>query len=723
MTDQANSPPSDNKEMPDAPPAADTEHQVESAEQANTAEPDINAPDANAAREIKAQPRVVYFGDDIEIFSGKRLPKYDIAEVKAYAAVHKDADIGKCFALVCEKALLPRLKVASSYPSVINPYLLSLVKMGVVFWPEQDEQRYVFIYKDIVGDPLVSGKDPLAKGLKSDLVMDAVIKPLLGVLEDLRNKDIVHGSIRPDNMFWHQPGIQQKVVLGDCLAVPPGYASSILYQTIERGMAEAPARGEGSPADDMYAFAATIAVLLRSHDPTEGMNDEEITQYKIQNGSYVTLTGKDRFKGPVLEFLRGALNDDPDGRWTIEDAMNWLEGNRANPKQSLLYKKAARPIAFNHKKYLYPATLAMDLWDNPEEARGLVEKGDLNTWLSRALQDKVMYENIENLTESAAAAGKSGNYEERLISNLSIGLDPVAPVRFKGRNLMPDGIGRILVHDTEKQIETRELASLLEAGVVISWLTSNTNANIDISSLIQKYDACRNYMRQKKPGFGLERCIYLLAPESHCLSPALKRYLVKDSADFIRACEDMCQRNDRPPFFLDRHSIAFLSYHDSKSIDNCLYELGSEEKFEIIVGNLKCLANIQKRYNLEAFPGIARAFADMLENVYKRFHDRIIREKLEKEMKRFSADGDLTKMLNLVNNPETKKKDDKGFREAMKNYASLNDEYTQLEDRLKDKDSFGVKTGHEIAAIISSLLAGIIILGLSFLFLNGNTVF
>jgi len=449
----------------------------------------------------------------------------------------------------------------------------------------------------------------------------------------------------------------------------------------------------------------------------------EILQEKILNGSYTAITGKDRFKGAVLELLRGLLNDNPESRWDIDDALNWLEGNRSNPKQAVRYKKAARPFLFNGEKYLYPATLAQDMDKNPNEMSDLVQNGDLRTWISRALQDKDMHESIEKLENTASSGGRGAGYTDRLIGLLSIGLDSAAPMRFRGRRFMADGVGKALVRDMALGQDINVYACLLESNIPISWLTFNESVSLDISSFIQKFDSCRNFMRQKKPGFGIERCAYILAPDAHCLSEKIKDYLVRDSESFIRACEDLCRRKKEPAYFLDRHSIAFLSYHDNKSIENCLYELGSGESHKVILGNLKCLSNIQYRYDLEAMPGIAKAFLDLLPEVYNKYHDRRAREKLVSGLKRYAAEGNLVKMLSLVNNPELRRRDDEGFKKARKEYASLNKEYDKIEDKLREGDTFGHKTGHDVAAVISSGLAGLIILVMAFMFLSGDGPF
>jgi hypothetical protein len=147
-------------------------------------------------------------------------------------------------------------------------------------------------------------------------------------------------------------------MVGEMLASPPGYFQPVLYETIERGVASPLGRGQGSFEDEMYSFGVLLAVLVRQHDPMEGLSDEEIILHKIDHGSFASLISKDRLPATILELLRGLLNDDAPQRWTIDDVLVWMDGRRVNPKQGLLVtNKASRPIDFLSQKFLRPPLL------------------------------------------------------------------------------------------------------------------------------------------------------------------------------------------------------------------------------------------------------------------------------------------------------------------------------------------------------------------------------
>ncbi|MCC7305221.1 MAG: serine/threonine protein kinase [Alphaproteobacteria bacterium] len=664
------------------------------------------------------------FGDPIEINTGERIPDYDSGPVKAYRAQGRDRTVGACFALVCEKHLVPRMRSISNYMGLDNPMLVPLISHGPAYWPPVRQQRYVFIYKDTLGKRIHKKGDAEALNWRQEAVMETVVKPMVLLLQEFRDRSFVHGAIRPSNMFASGSGGKiDQITLGDCLSLPASYDHPVLYETIERAMASPIGRGEGKPPDDLYSLGVTIAVLMRSHDPLHGMSDHDIIREKLENGSYAAITGRDRFKGSILELLRGLLHDSPVERWTLEEVMTWLDGRRLSPKQSLKHKKAARPIIFNNDKYLYSAILAMDLPTNPSETLRLVEGGDLEQWLQRSIEDEEMLENVNNSVKSAREKGVGPGYEDRMCSGLSAILDRNAPLRYKKLRLMGEGVGAALAEAMVLKQDMQTFADLFSYGIAQNWINSSTNTQMDVTTLLSKFDQCRNYLRQNKPGFGIERALYTLCPESPCLSEKLADYYIKTPEEMMDAFEDLCQKGKSPAMFLDRHTIAFLSVRDAKVVDPYLFELGSPEEYRKVLGNLKCLAALQKRTKFKPFSGIAKVFEEALPVVYARYHDREVRDRFRKAISKFVADGDLIKMAALLSNPEIIQQDAGAFRMAMQEYALLEKEYNTLEMRMTDKSSFGKSTGKEFAAIVSSVLAAIVMLFMVLMFMSNQSSF
>ena len=663
----------------------------------------------------------VKFNYDIDILPDTRMPEYDAGEVKAYKAIGRDK--ANYFALVCERHLVPRSWATSSYAAMTNPLLVPLAGAGVVDWTPARQQRYVLVYRDVLGKRLLRG-DAHGLGWRQDDVINIVVKPMVTVLNDFRNRDFVHGAIRPSNMFYAGNAPKpDKIMLGDCLSLPSSYEQPVLYQTIERGMVAPVARGEATLTDDLYAFGVSLAVFMRSSDAIEKMTDDDIIRAKIEFGSYGAITGGERFKGSILELLRGVLHDDQAQRWTLDEIMAWLDGRRLSPKQSLKEKKAPRPVLFSGEKYYQSRILAMNFDKNPPDVVRLVESDDLQQWLERSLEDDVVLERMTNGIKAAREKGIGPGYEDRLAATLSIALDPYAPLRYRGLHMTGDGVGKALGRAMVLKQDIQPYADLFTQNIAFNWVTVQENHHLDTGSLISRFDNCRSFVRHGKTGYGIERCLYLLCPEINCLSEKILNYYVTTPEEMILAFEELCRSGKAPAMFLDRHSAAFLSVKDPKVIDSHLFDIASSEDHKKILGNLRCLATIQKRSSMPPFPGIAQAFMDVSETLCQRYHDREVRARLQKSMAKFAVEGDLTKMAEIFNNADILARDMSGFRAAMNEYAALRDEDEQLEISLADQANFGRTTGHEVAAIVSSIIAAIAILTISFMFYSKPVVF
>lgn len=650
------------------------------------------------------------------------IPGYDNGPVKAYKATTQRDETGY-FAYVCEPSVPPRHGKRSAFNRIINDSVIKMVSHGVAYWPLASQERYFFIYEDRLGEKLLSPKAERAMGIKQDIVLENFVKPMTDILMDFRDKDVIHASIRPDNIYTRGSKDMKKILLGDCLTTPSGYLQDAVYEPIERAMTQNIAKGPGIMPSDMYSFGATIAVLLRHTDPMKNLSQEEIVLKKIDQGSYSALTSGDRFTGSILELLRGILHDDPTQRWNIDEVSAWVDGRRLSPKQADKKVLAPRPIVFGNKKYFSPILLSLDLVKNPEDVVRIVEDGILKNWINRAIEDPNLWEKMEEAINASKKASDPGGYADRLACNLSMELDSQAPIRYKNLVMNPDGVGSGLAQAFALKENLQAYADLFSNGIVLNWIKSQISTQLDITALISKFDNCRTFIKQANIGFGLERCLYALNPDAHCVSERFQNYHVLNPEDVIFAYEDMCQKGKSPSLFIDRHIAAFLSVKDSRSIDSYLVDLNSPDHHRKVVANLHCLASLQTRHKLPMFSGVSMAINDQLHIVYKRYHDKKVRENLKKNIVRYAQEGDLGKMSNLLSNMDLKKKDFSEFKKAMKEYSNLSMELEKLKERLQNKSKFGIATGQEVSALVSSVLASIIILVIAFLYFTDHSIF
>ena len=329
-------------------------------------------------------------------------------------------------------------------------------------------------------------------------------------------------------------------MLGECLNAPCGYLQPALYETVERASCSPLGKGHASYEDDIYAFGVTLAVLMRETDPLAGLSDDEIIAKKIELGSYVAITGKERFSGALLECLRGLLNDDCRQRWTIDDLVTWMEGRRVHPRPGANTRlKASRPLEFNKEKYLLPQLLAIDLPKYPKETARIVDNNDLAQWLSRSLQDKSMEGRVDAAIKQALVEGNSGFYSDRLACYLLLALTPSMPMIFRGLSFTPQAFGQMLVEACLHKKDLNPYVEIIQNQMALFWMNVQDVPSSDTSEVISKFDVCRAFLRHAVAGYGIERCIYFLSPESQCLSEKLKKFYVRTAEDLLTAFEEI----------------------------------------------------------------------------------------------------------------------------------------------------------------------------------------
>lgn len=711
-------------EQPQDPSVKDTAAETpdDKGSQAKDAAPKKDKKGKKARDEKPAN--VADFEGKVEILCDQRLPQFDSGSAQAYAAYSNDHNKSSLIALVCDREHVPRRAAANIYNGFVNLAMAKLVVYGTVFWPPEDRELYVFIYYNNLGKALMEPNDTAALGWRQDDVLNVVVKPMVNVLQDFRDKDFVHGSIRPSNMFMStDAGKAKSVILGDALACPPSYSQPAIYEPIQRAMADPISRGKGTNSDDLYALGVSIAVLMRQNDPLKGLSPEQVVQKKLELGSYAAITGKDRFKGEILELLRGLLHDDTSQRWTIDEVVAWLDGRRLSPKQATATKKAPRPISLAESRFYNAPMLAMHMHDHPKEAKRLIEDGTLENWIERSLEDEEMALRYEKALTDSRQQSTGAGYEACLLSNVCIALDPNAPLRYRGMNIICDSLGTLMSQLIYRRESITKIAEIFLTQVGLNWLAVQNTAVMDVTGLFSKFERCKRYLKSSKFGEGPERALYILSPESPCQSESLRDYFATDADQLLAAFEDMCRKGRPPKVFLDKHVVAFLQEKDSKSIENYLFDLNTHENHRQVAATLKCFANIQRRYKMPDMPFLARVMAPMLQVVAKRYHDRNVQEKIREAIAEFQVSGNLVKIAALFENAEVQKKDFLSFKKAMLEFQKIEQEREMLETRLQDKSKFGFETGRSFSAVFSCILAFVLILGAASMYLSEKSLF
>lgn len=659
---------------------------------------------------------IVMLGRRYRILTDQPMPQLDHGEVKAYRALGmRDVE---CVAYLCKKELAPRHNHINSYGNLNHENVLRLEGFGVVFWAPDQQERFVVIYEGRIVAPIVPIEVPMgdiALGLKPDLVEEKIVRPLILALTELRNVDFIHGSVNPKNFYSTRAGVIDGIVLGECLSQPPSYSHSVLFETVERGMADPSGRGLGTQADDMYSFGVSIACLLRQRSPMTGMLDRDIIRYKIDNSSYNAILGGDRIKGCLWELLRGLLQDIPSQRWTFDDVLAWADGRRNSPKQTARSVKGARPFELAGNRHIFPESLVVDMAGHMSETMDVVENDKLQQWLERSISGDSYNTLLETARTSATESGKRAGYSARLHARVMLSLFPTAPLSYDGVSVMPMGIGDHICQSMALGEAPDVYRVIFMQNLATFWCNMQIEGSSDAVAVVREYEACRGYLHDKSLKGGIERCLYFMCHTAPCLSPVLKDYYVRHAEDLLRAFDRMGRNKRRRPVdFFDRHIIAFLISRSRRVIEQNISYLSSSSHHERILGTMRTLAEMYRMSAMTDLQGLSDWLCDYVMPMVKRIHNRETRVKVKEQLAVLRKSGNIEQIVKLFDDDRRVASDKLGYSVGAKEYKMISQEEALLDKSLEHRDMFGRRQGREISVVVSILIAGLIMFAFIF---------
>lgn len=657
-----------------------------------------------------ASGRIIFGNNEIEIFPDKELPEFATFGTQAFLAKDIDSNI-EYITMLCRRSYLPRVSSIGSYRNLKNPNILKLMAAGVVNWTPTGRQRFALIFQKPTGRKIVNDSNSHPKPVSSDILMNMVIKPIINILHDLDSIDLVHGSIRLDNIFVTSSEGSENFTLGECLSSAPSLFQHPIYEPAARAMVKAARRGPGTIKDDLYSLGMCVAMLLKGRNFALDKSEAQIISDKIQFGSYASVIGKEAIPTNISEFLRGVLNDDFGERWDIDDCVKWSEGRRINPKPSIEVLASSRPFEFKDKDYFNLRFLANALFENPIEATSELTKSFMLQWLRRNFDDKDLKERFDNVYDKEQTA-----VSDKYISSICSAIDPFGPVRYKDLYLFPGGFGVALSDAIKNEGNLQTFTELLREQVLTMAVNQISEHIFDAAGLIAMLEKCRISMNQKSKGYGFERALYIANPGLACLSPYFEHHYVLIPGAVLLALEDISGNADRPEMLLDRHMIAFISVREPKLIDPFLGYLNSSDEGKRIIGVLRVLNGIQRRFGVTSVPGVTKWIVSLLHNAVENYNDKDLREGIVKEISKVQSEGKLQELVGLVDNMQVVNEDSRRFNNAKIEYKNLMAEKIQIENALSIRSSFGRATGRQVAMIVSSLVALVTIALYSFIY-------
>lgn len=646
--------------------------------------------------------RMVRFGKGYELFCDRPLEALDAGSRRMFAA--RDAGGTPMVCLVSPWRSGPRTDVLPLLMGLEVAGHLRPLAVGVVDWPPAGGERFVTICEPPVGPLLMRSMADSIPRMREEEVINRVFLPLIDALFGFAGRGAFHGAIRPTNIYLPGSG-QGTAQLGECFTTLVSLDQPALFETIERGMAEPVGRGEGGVTEDLYALGVTMLILLLGHDPMAGMSEAEMLDRKIDKGTYPALLGNLRLSGQLVEPLRAMLSDDPKQRWSLDEISLWIGGRRLSPKQPAVQRRAMRPFRFAERDLWRPRSLARAFDGNAGEAIKAISSGDLDRWLRRSAGDNPAANRVADAIASVGTSSKSVAFEDRTVARVGIALDPQGPIRYKGRRLLPAGLGAAIGHDLATGKDAAAPAEMLASQMPMLWFNLQGDNAGDYLSLIKELDLARSILVQNRLGYGIERVAYELCPTLPCLSPMLAGHIVFKPGDLIRALEVVAGRPDRGEWPIDRHMAAFLAARDGSIKDASLSAMGMDKPADKTLGMLHALAGIQRRAGITSSPNLTRWFGGLLPQLVERFRSKERRRRVERMVKDAVSSGNLAALYRVVNDSTEMQQDQAEFSQAQARFHALNQEAQILISRIHHRQWLERTSGRETAATLAGVLS------------------
>lgn len=538
--------------------------------------------------------------DRYTIRSNEPLADMSTPNAEAFVAADKRDPKRPLFALICRPDLPVRVNVMRALKGMQGAGQMQLVEWGPMNWPPAGRQCMTVVYERPTGKRLMANLRSECRRIDEYAITPKVVEPLVSAIRELTSRGITHRAIRTTNLFFMDES-GDRIALGDCVTAPPAFDQPLVFETIEAGMANNVARGSGTYADDLYSLGVTLVFLLLGRNPVANMDDETILKMKIQQGSYNTLVGDDRLPLAFVELLRGLLCDDAEQRWDIEALDLWLSGRRLSPLQPRHEKRAARGFPFNGKEYFNGRELAAAMARNWDAAIPPVLEGKLELWLRRAVEDKERAQAVGDMVRGVLnGGGERRAVTDQMLCKVLMLLDPTAPIRYKGFNAMPDGVGTALAAVMAQKSDTRLVAEVILREVPKLWFEARKFYSPDNSLMEGNFRELKAYLTQTGMGFGLERCLYEMNDALPCQSPLIGEEYITELKELLPALNaSAAKMGGSKQWPVDRHIAAFMGARARSDIDRNLLALSDQDQGRSFLALLNLFAVFQYRLGPE----------------------------------------------------------------------------------------------------------------------------
>ncbi len=606
--------------------------------------------------------------DRFVLHYNRPLPALDSGGARAYEASCQFAKDRPVYALVLDAKTPHNTPMINALAGVAHPNLLTPIEAATIKISMLNEVRLVMFVDRPKGATLA---DIIASGqtFGEKHIIHNILTPICDALTTLREQGISHGRIHPRHIY-----IDERVVLGECVSEPQGMSQELIYEPIERALANPVARGAATPKSDVYSLAILTYELMFGAGRLREADGALYIKSILEMGAYHLLTASKDLSDDFADFFRGALCEDQNERWGLEHVRNWIGGKRYNLIHPSLPTESSRPFTFADADYFNCRAIANTIARNWSRAGKDIRQAKLDRWLAVSAHKNETADRVERIIRSTGG-DKSTNpkLNNEMNARIIIALDPNGPIRHEKIAMNIDGIGTLaaqLLHHNH----TQELAQLVEAIEfdLPNYLSDHstiekTNA---VSDMLWKFQTIRMHIKQKDLGFGFERLLYGINPHLPCQSNLLLAHHVTEIEHALRVLDSLALINARDTSLLDRHLCGFLAAGINLSKEIKFAHLAKMPKLRDHpeLKALKIISLAQVKAGNPKLVGLATWAAMRVEKLSEHIHNRKTRKTLKERLKDAASSGIISHTLNALTESDMTREDHVGFGKAVAIY-------------------------------------------------------
>ena len=650
----------------------------------------------------------VALGDHIVIDLAKPLVAFNRPGAEAFSAIDKRFPEAEHLAYVCEPDRSVRIRTAQRLRGFNRSGLLNLLDSGILRRPS-GRDAYGFVFEKPVGLP------PARRawgGWTPKILINNFLKPACAALAELAERETIHGSIRPNNVF-HQDTKGQMFALGPCVLGPPGFDQPAAFETIERALATPDGKGAGGSIDDMFGLGMTLYCFATGKYPGEGQDPDALMARRLAYGSISAMVDTSQVPSEILDAVVSLLDDDIKERWSLAALTDWTNGRRPEMSNRRPSARRGTTVQIGPVNCLEPRELSYAVIRYPRPAAAALHRGDIAVWLKANDVQRVL----------ALAVDETGKKEaQELLASDAVQLareavrcDPMGPVRYRDLSFFPNGAGAVMYAALLDPGKREQMQELFGARLVHLWAKAATPLGLVDEQAKMLLDV------EDRVSHGLEKiesALYILNPDAPCLSPTVSGSWVDTVGDLLPVIERQLQNGSFNP---DPHIVAFLSARGSiKPADLATLKTfdGNDQRAAATV--LKLGVKLQIEAGGRQLPNLCKLCLKAAQTLIGRLRQPHVRDENLQKAEAAAAANDIQMLADIATDPVVFGSDGAEFMRA-KHEWDANKRILDMRESIEDANRRMARDkGQEIALLILSAAAVLTVLAQLFFQLVGG---